>query len=194
MAIRFYLVPKIGAGTGADPYRPKYFQSTPTVRDIAGGFLSMDYGLEPVYLVRAEVTAGEHTAIAGQSDVIAAPTNLDATIGAALATVQTALETKGIPAGWITAGLTFRTVLRAVAQLVTFAQRLHGTGNVRVLPPGITLDSTIGDLTVTQRQKFLAAAVTFGLDTSPVVLSTTIRAALKLLLDQLPLVSVGGDL
>lgn len=187
MAIRFYLVPKIGDGLLiTTAFRPKYFG----VGEAFAATMThaLDYGLEPVFLVRADVTNPQHNTIVANADVVGSPANLELTVNASLTTVQTRLSAKGIPAGWITSGMTYRAVLRWTARLFLLAQRLHGQTNGRPLPSGITLNSTIGDLTVAQRNALQTAAVSLGAtDFSAITLATTLHDALKSIGDQIPI-------
>lgn len=196
MALRVYLVPVIGDGlTPKTARRAKYIAPDEFfVGGIVGRYQAMDYGNEPMMLVAAEVTAAEHTAIAANADVIAAPANLDNTIGANLATVQAALESVNLPADWITSGMTYRTVLRWIARLFLVCQRFQGLAGGRLFPAGITLASVIGDLSASVRQKLTQGAQSLGLDTSNIAPATTIRAALKDLGNQMTLViTLGGS-
>jgi hypothetical protein len=68
-----------------------------------------------VFFVAANVTTQQHNTIAAQADVIAIPADVNAEIGAAaLSNVQTRLEQLRIPADWVTAGHTYRQVLKRV--------------------------------------------------------------------------------
>jgi hypothetical protein len=93
---RVYLIPTTGTGgvvnSAPDPVRPKY------VREAGLSYLQVTYGRQPVALVFTDVTAGQHTALAANGDVVAIPANIDTTVGANLATVQNALEALNIPA------------------------------------------------------------------------------------------------
>jgi hypothetical protein len=185
MAIRFYVVPKIGDGlTISTAFRPKYFGTGETFA--ATLTHALDYGREAVFLVRADVTNAQNTNITANADDVGSPTNIDNAVGANLTTLQNRFEAAGIPAGWVTSGMTYRTVLRWTARLFLIAQRLHGMVDGRMVPPGITLNSTIGDLTVAQRDALQEAALRLGVtDFSGVTLATTIRDALKALADQI---------
>jgi hypothetical protein len=186
MAFRYYLVPKAGTGVVADPYRPAY------VGDLGVPWQGMDYGLEPVFLVRADVTTPQHNGIVANADADAFPANLENTVGSNLATVSAQLEAKGIPGDWVTAGMTFRAVLRWVARLFCIAQRLNGRARLRLLSEQ-TLDSTVGDLSAARRQALNDAAQSLGLDTSSITLAMTIRQALKILGNQITLPIVIGE-
>lgn len=191
MAIRFYLVPKIGTGaTPQDAFRPKYVADG----GIAGVFQSLDYGQEDAFLVAAEVTPAEHTALAAQTDVIAVPSPIGDQVSAvALSVVQSRLESLNMPGAWVTTQHTYRQVLRAVAGFIRLMQRLNGSGGGRLFPVGITLDSRVNQLPVAVRQAFLAAAASLGLDTSAITGTMLIRVALKILADQLPPLTLGGE-
>lgn len=189
MATRIYLVPKIGTGVigDNDPFRPKYFAKADGSTAIVGVECRCHlYGLEPVALVAATVTAAQHTALIANADVVAVPLNLDSTVGAAVSAVQTAIEGFNIPADWVTSGMTYRQVVRWLSALFILAERLHLVGNVRIFPPGISLTSQISDLSDRQRAHLRNAAYTLGVDVSKVTGATTMRAFLKTLGDSVP--------
>ena len=192
MAIRFYLVPKAGDGLTHDTrFRPQYIADV-----IAGPWQAMDYGQEPWMLVAAEVTPAEHSTIAANPEVVAAPTNLDATVGAQLATVQAKLEAANLPSEWVTAGMSFRTVLKWTIRLILLMQRFDGFGAAvgRLFADGRTLDSTVSQVPVAIRQRLLAAAGRWDLDTSAITGATTLRAALRMLVLQMVFgVTFGGE-
>jgi hypothetical protein len=190
MAFRYYLLPKTtvaGPGGIGLTTQPAYLQAAGVT--VWG---AMDYGLEPVMLVRADVTSPQHNAIAANADADAFPANLENTVGSNLATVSAQLEAKGIPGDWVTAGMTFRAVLRWVARLFCIAQRLNGRARLRLLSEQ-TLDSTVGDLSAARRQALNDAAQSLGLDTSSITLAMTIRQALKILGNQITLPIVIGE-
>lgn len=193
MALRCYLVPKEQAPSpttpGAMATWPAHFFSI-GIRS----FGAIDYGLEPVFLVRADVTNQQRNALIAFSDVDEFPANLDNTVGVNLATVTAALEAKGIPGDWVTSGMTYRAVLRWVARLFLIAQRLNGRAGLQLLSDQ-TLSSTVGDLSIAKRQALNEAAQSLGLDTSGVTLGMTIRQALKILGNQIEIpIALGGDL
>jgi hypothetical protein len=184
MAIRYYLVPKVGTGIpvgvpGADPFRPKYTDG------LSGPWSAMDYGREPVMLLRADVTPAEHAIFAAASDAVAAPADLSQTVGGALATVQARLESVNIPGDWVTAGMTFRTVLRWVARLFLLAQRLNGQAKERLFDALEHLDTLVNQVPAARRQRWAAAATSLGLDPSGITGGMTLRQAFKVLGDQI---------
>lgn len=194
MAIRFYLMPKIGTGLGDDPFRAKYVNSG--LMPTSGRYQAIDYGKEDWFLVAVDVTASEHTAIAANADVTAVPANLDNTIGGALATVQAALELANIPAHWATSGMTYRTLVKWTIRILLLMQRFRGLdpSALRLFLGGITLDGTVGDIPATPRRRLNNAALSFGLDTSSITLATTIREALRILGQQMTFpVAFGGE-
>lgn len=185
---RFYVVPKIGAGTEEDPIRPKY------IADAGISHASMDYGLEDTHLVGAEVTDAQHTLLAAQLDVIAIPADLDSLIGlSALPVVQQALEGLYVPADWVTTSHSYRDVVRLVGKLFQYMQRFQGREMRKFFEGGITLDTRVNQLTQAQRTAMLDAATDLGLDTSGVTMTMTLRMALKLVVDQLPSFNLFGE-
>lgn len=180
MALLFYLVPKAGVGTDVDPFRPKY------IVEIGVRWAGMAYGLEPTCLVSADVMAGQHTQLIANADVSAFPQNLDVAVGVNVTTVQVMLENINLPGAWVNAAHTFRQVLRGIGTVIQIAQRLDGLFNARVFESGITLATTMAELTQTQRDRLLMAAESFGLDTSAATGSTTMRQVLRAFAQQLP--------
>lgn len=186
MAVRYYLVPKIGTGSLAtpaspDPFRPKYFDGLV--------YTALDYvqGSGFCMLVACDTTAPQHTAIVANADAVAAPTDLAQTIGANLATVQAALASFSIPAAWVTSAMTYAVLVRWIARLFMVARAVHGQSGGRLLPAGVTLASTLGDLTAGQRTALTNAAQSLGCSTTGITLATTLAAALKIVADQITL-------
>lgn len=192
MAIRFYVVPKNGTGIPSmvtpDPYRPKYFANAlgQALVGVPDSNAFKDFGLEPWFLVKSDVTPAEHAALVANSDVVALPVDLDQTVGQNLATVQSALEARGFPSDWANASTTYRQLLVVVVKCCEFAQRMHHDKDVRLFPPGITLSSTVGSLSAAQRQRMADVISGMGGTASEITAGMTMRAALKNLIDQLP--------
>lgn len=186
MATRIYVVPREGTGVPfVDPYRPKYLLGVDGLSLVSGAVHSMYYGRAAVFLASADVTPAEHTALAANADVLAVPAVLDNAIGGALATVVAKLEPLGFPCDWVTAATTWRQLVRTCARMIALAQRLHLRGPL--LPPGITLDSTIGDLTQGQRDFLRDAIESFGGTTNGLTGAMPMRLALQYLAAQAPL-------
>lgn len=188
VALRFYIVPKIGSGTFADPFRAKY------IRDLAIPYSAMDYGLENTFLAAVNVTAAQNTSLSSNLDVIAIPQNIDATIGlTALGTVQSKLEDLHVPSEWVTTSNTYRDVIRAVGKLFQFMQRFHARQLRTFFESGITLDTRMNELTANQRTALADTSDSFGLDRSAITNTTTVRQALRILFQQLPSFTLMGE-
>src|SRR5688500_9902726 len=111
--VRFYVVPSIGSGASShDARRPKYIADWSIEHPGENIPAAMaPYGLNDVFLVAADVTPVQHTALTANLDVIAIPQNLDAQISlTALSTVQQKLEGLQVPAAWVTTSHTYRDV------------------------------------------------------------------------------------
>lgn len=192
----FALVPKIGDGlTPQTAFRPKYTDpgDLGAGNDLVG-YVAMDYGLEAAVLIRVVLSGAQRTALAAKADALVVPANMDALVSAgALTQIQTLLEAVNLPAQWVTTSITYRQVLKGFRRVITFMQRWRGMFAVRVFGGGITLDSTLNDLTATQRQRLADVSDSFNLDRSAVVNTMTLRAVLKLLADQLPDMDLGGE-
>jgi hypothetical protein len=190
MSVRYYLIPKTGDGSREDPFRPAY-----VLTDLPPGtWGALDFGAEPVMLVAADVTAGQHTTLAAHADLTAVPANIDSAIGAAaLSTVVNKLEAFNIPATWITAATTYRQVLKRTAQTTRILNRLREATAGRLFGTGITLDTPFNQLSAGARTALLNAANTLGLDTSGVQGTDTLRAILVALAPQLPTLKMYGE-
>jgi len=170
MAVRFYLAPMetITDARNRQVRRAKYIAAL----GITTSALN-DYGNEPTCLLAADVTPAQHTALVANADVSAFPVDLDSTPGANLATVQSALETRNLPADDVTANTPYRIILRWIIAIfsITTAQPLF-TG-------GVTMDTTLGALTAQQRAELQANAQSAGYSTTGLTLQSTIRQALR---------------
>lgn len=161
-----------------DTFRPAYVSR--------GGITDVDYGNEAWMLAWADVTPDEHAAIIANADATAVPANLDSTVGGALAATQAKLEAANLPAQWITAGMTWRAVLKGIIRVLLIMQRFRGlNGAAARLFAQVTLDNTVGDIPIGARQRLVAAATSLGLDTAAITLTDTIRSALVTLGQQM---------
>jgi hypothetical protein len=182
MAVRVYIAPYISQThpRGIQCRAPKYFFTSGWVWDC------QDYGDEGSCVVVMDTTGAQHTSLTANADVLALPADLDANLTTGQANAaKTFLESRNIPNGFINNTLTSRQVLRVILHIFRFAQAVHVLGG-KLFPTGITLDSTVGDLTAEQRQRLKDAADTRGWDSSGITLGTTMRALLKSLADQFP--------
>ena len=180
---RFYIVPVVGTGADhTDGRRPKYLDTLGVAR-----WNAMDYGAEPVMLVFAEVTAAQDATLTANPDVFALPVNLDANLTVAeAATVRTVLEALNIPASnWVTTSVTWRQLLRTVAQTMQFLQRLNAVqGKMRPFGGTVTLSTRWNQLSAAQQLALREAAFSMGFSTSAIVGSSNFRAMLKAMADQ----------
>lgn len=189
--VRFYLVPKIGAGTldPFDPFRPKYTDQGELGAgwNLDGRWSAMDYGLENLYLLGADLTAEEHTTIAAQPDAIAVPSPIDNNVSAAaVSVIQDRLEGANLPASWVNTSFTYHQVLAIVGRVVAFAQRYHAMHNLALFRGGVTLNTQVNQLPQAERARLQATAADLGLDYSGVTSTTTIRQVLLLIAQQMP--------
>lgn len=173
-----YLVPTTGTGTFTDQFRPNY---------VGSKYSTVMYGSEGTHLVAADVDDATDATISALSDVIKIPDNLDQTIGAgALAKIQTVLENKKIPSGWLTAGTTYRQALRVIINFFRFISRFRAISGITapLFSGAVTLNTTFGSLSAPVRGFLSATAASFNLDTTGVTGATTIRVLLKGMADQ----------
>lgn len=180
MAVRYYLLPLLGTGTRAAPRRPAYLAV-----DVPGiAFLVMDYGAEPWCLVRLDVTVAQHAALTAHLDVLAFPLALNTAVGLGLAAAQTALESMNIPADWLRATHLWSDILRLVATIFQFTQRLQVFQPGPTFPVGTTLDTRWNELPISVRNAMQAAAVNLGYSVTSLNGAVPLRTILKALGDQ----------
>lgn len=186
-SVAFYIVPKIGSGTFADPFRPKY------IGDIAGArWSAMDYGEEGTFLAGADLTPAQHALVTDNADVIAVPP-LDTAVGGnpTLNRVRNYMESRSIPGSWVVSTTTWRGVLGRTGRTCVVMQRLNGIGRKVFGNSGNALETTLGASGLLDG--FTAAGMSLNLDTSGLSTTTTIRQGLLLLADQLPLFGLMGE-
>jgi hypothetical protein len=186
MTWALYALPIAGTGANStDPRRPKYVKEAPELAGLQWSM--MDYGHNPHCLMAADVSPAQDAFLVAQADVRAIPDDLDSAVGGALNAVQNALEAMSIPAGWVTAGTTWREVVRTVGGLFQFAQRYASIANGQTfLPAGVNLNNTWGSISAARRTNVTNTAASFEppYSMAGITNGTTIRAALKLLADQ----------
>jgi hypothetical protein len=175
-ACHVYFMPAVST---SDFVQPKYSFST------SGSFIP--FGGQGIYLAAADIGSTEDAALTANADVTAVPDNLDQQIGAgALAKIQTALENRNIPAGWLTAATTYRSALRTIVNMFKFFQKFIAVTHITVpvITGAITLNSTFNSLSAANRQRLIDTATALSFDTSGLTGAATMRQILKAIADQ----------
>lgn len=162
----FFLVPIQGTGARGDPRRPKYIPALGVAWSMA------DFGDSAI--VWAAASGAQETTIAANSDATVIPP-LDNTV--AVNATKNALEALNMPAQWVTAGMTYRTVLRITIGMAQLIQRVQGLGVTVVLAGN--LDKTMAQLSATVRNAIATACDQLGIDRTNIIATTTLRAALQ---------------
>lgn len=188
MAIRFYVIPKIGTGVSTDPFRPNY------VEGMGISWRAIDHAHEDAMLVVADVTPTQHTTLVSNADVLAVPQDLDSTLTAGAVTiVQSRFEAVHIPAEWVTTNTTYRQVLRVFIRVCLLLQRFDGLFHATFWEVGLTLDTTVGQLSATQKQRIRNAAESQGLDTSFITNAMTLRFVFRTWANAMPPLQLGDQ-
>lgn len=173
--IRYYIVP-VDSQFGANVRVPKYMKSRVNPTGIDARWGVMDFGLEPTFLMAADVDATQHTLLAAELDVLALPADIDSNLTPGTVTVaQDFMEARNIPANWVTTAFTYRQVLRRVAGLFQFAQGVHGTFGISIFDGGLNLDRTLNSIPVARRNGLQQVADQQGLDYSALGGAATLR-------------------
>lgn len=193
MPFRLYIVPVVGTGASvSNARRPKYFNARDGIISSGQSWSALDFGLEPVMVVGANLTLSDDLLIVGQPDVTAFPFDLAPTLttGEVIA-IRTKLETLNVPALWVNTSLTWLFVLRTILGMFTFLQRYagiyaaqNGTPPPSLFGGGVTLNTTFGALPALVQAALLEAARSFLIPTTGLTATTTLRVILRNLADQ----------
>jgi hypothetical protein len=209
MTVRFYVMPMVLINAGGNlVHRPKYipysYSGGVGVRIPVTGpplnpdplltsvpFHLVDQGIADICLLAADVDAAQHAALDShvsepvQSDVVnAVPANLDNTIGANLAVTKTRMRAWNIPANWLTAGTTWRQLVRGIFAIFQVGQVLDGAGQTRLWPEGVTLNTTIAALDPTYSALLFQAIDGKGYDRSSITGASTMEDLMEILTSQ----------
>ena len=173
MAWRVYLLPM---GVDEKGHRlPAYIATD--IPDVATTVL--DYGQEAACFLSADVSPAQHAALSAHADVTALPADLTQVIGGQLGAVQAALVSLNIPEDWVQSSDTYRQVLRVVATIFLFAQRLSAVQAARLFGGGVTLATRFNQLPVGVRQALRDTADSLGIDSTTLTGTMTLRQLLK---------------
>lgn len=201
----YFLIPEIGTGkriaTGEveestgdsirviDGFRPKYISNR---KDLCKGWL--DIGFEPYFLVVISMTVEQRDSLAAQLDVVSFPQDIDNSIPnqATLDLVVSRLETRHIPANWITLSTTWRQVLRAILTCTLLYQRWEPLFGGTLFETDVDFDKTVGngvtkrenDIPLLVRDKLIILADSFQMDKSGFTRNSTLREVLRAMYQQ----------
>ena len=130
-----------------------------------------------ICFVQMHTDAAGHATISADPEVFVIPDDLSATLGAVTAlALETRLENNNLPGNWVTATLTWRQFLRRFFGIIHLLQRMGGFRPFRaLLGPGVTWNTTLGDLDLDMRQRLAAAADREGVDRTGITAASTLR-------------------
>ncbi len=170
---RYYLVPAFSVTVGAGTYRqPAYVKgrALPTGLDVPWG--AFVWGNDDRFLLGAEVTGPQHTALAAQPGVTALPIDDAGALSTAdQAAARAFADGIGLPSSWITGSENGRALARSFAGIALVLQRFNGRARFALTD---RLTQTLRDLTQTQRDHLLAVATDLGLSRQGITADSTI--------------------
>ena len=139
------------------------------------------YLLEDVALLIADTSDTQHALLDAQAGVFPVA-NLDGTIPntGVRNRIRTALEDGFVPATWINTGMVYRNILRALAGMFHYHNRAVALAQGRIFTGGVTLSTTVSQLTTAQQAALSQAAQDVGVDYSGVTGATALRAVFLL--------------
>ncbi len=185
MAVELFLIPMVQFGLnrfGQPHYDPKYVgQNTNVV-----GYGVIRYSRVSEALVLVQAPSAELTSIRGNTEVmsIATVSNIDNQINVSQRNgIRAYLEAREVPAQWVNTGDTRRELIRGLAGIYLFAQRVEartGTGlKESFRQAGITLEDTWLSLPQGAKNILLETAESFGWETPGFTNTVTVREILK---------------
>ena len=179
---RVYIVPIIQTGN----YRyPAGVASKNNPEGLAVPWALMDYGLINRGILVAEVDDTQAAQLDAVQGVIILPVNLDTQLTAgAVTTVRNALEAAGIPAGWVSTADTYRSVLRSIAGIFQYMQRVTAILGYAPTVTQAALNTQYSGLPGPVQTAMLQAAQDMQFDYSGLRATSTLRAILKTMADQ----------
>lgn len=180
MPVEIFMVPMIGTGTRADPFRPKY-SNDPAVS--SSGAIRSSKADECIAMFNA--TQLYLDSVAAQTDTLRVATgaNIDSTLTLAQANAaKTFLENRNIPGEFANQGDTRRQVIRGVVGMFLFCQRMEGKFGVgfkkRAIDAGITFSTQFVDFPQAVKDEFLAVRDDHGWDNMGLTNASTLRQIL----------------
>jgi hypothetical protein len=192
VAIELFLIPMEGTGVfPTDPFRPKYI-GVPKSPQI-NRFGALRYGVEDSAIVMIDAPNGFLNSVRSQPDVtsLARANNIDNTLTAGQANAaKTIFEGAFIPGQFINAGDTRRQVIRGLAGMFLFSQRIEGKfgGNwkKKAQARGVSLDSTFANFPQVLKDELISVRDENGWTNQGlgVTNQSTMREILKAISDQ----------
>jgi hypothetical protein len=140
---RLYIVPSMTVPNGNGfAHGPVYFEWR-----FGTGYTAIqfqDYGFVNAYIVLANLSLEDHTALMANTDVFVYPENLDDKISQQdMADLRTIFESFNVPADWLTASNTYRELLQQFNGIISFANRYAVIAGEFGFPPGTWLFNDI---------------------------------------------------
>lgn len=126
-------------------------------------------------IVWANCSPAQEMSVAANADVRQIPA-LDNTV--AVNATKQALEDLNVPGQWVTAGMTYRQVLRVVVGMAQLVQYVTGVLGQQLTIAG-HLNDTFNSFPVAVRNALTSAAAQFGVDTSGLNGASTLREILR---------------
>ena len=182
---RLYLLPVDEQEIDGKIYRgPEYLDWTygtvePGLETVRWAMI--DYGDHDTMLAHCILDATQHSILAGQTNVLTVPENIDNNLtSGAVTQTKDYLSSNKIPSVWVTTSYTYRTVLRVVIGMFFFVQRIGSKMATKRFLDVYPLNTELGDIPASKRDKISATADSFGIDYSSLTGTSTLRDFLKL--------------
>lgn len=196
MALRLYFTQFVGTGTRQDPFRSVIQDLVPVKLSAVDGRVNATL-VTGWALVKVDATPAQHTILTADARVVYLPledatgrvVDMSETLGTVSAanrtTIRTRLEARHIPDDGITLSDTVGSVLRRIVRRFLVRQILGADD----LSEG--LDTLVSAIPVAKRQAIRTKLLAHGIDFDGVLLTDTVREAIRKIVVQNPRILAG---
>lgn len=189
MPVEIFMVPMIGTGTRADPFRAKYSDDSAVTNS---GAIRSSRTSECLAMFDATQTYLNSIAAESDSLRVATEANIDNALTTNQANAAKAfVEARGIPGDFANQGDTRREVIRAIVGMFLFCQRMEGTFGAgfkqRAIALGITFDTQWNAFPQALQDEFIAVRDDFGWGNLGLTNTSTLRQIMLAISEQFEL-------
>lgn len=147
MTLRLFLVDFTQVGNVRNPNHFGGLHQAPDA-ELAGVSVSgtIDFALQPIGLVAANVTPTQVTYLGNQTDVTVIPLDLDTTLTtqSQVNNISALLEARNIPGTWVNVGDSYRRIIREIIGYFEFMNSYFGHTQYDPITQGINLSVQLG--------------------------------------------------
>ncbi len=175
-----------GVGSGAPKVGDAYYFIVPDSVSRGGFVATRTFGRDPFYFAVGYLTEAEKDSIDLIPGIQAFPENIDNNIPAAqVSNIKSKLDSKDIPSHFVSTAVTWRNLLRFLAQYTQIGQRFYSQAKRKMISGNIAMNTEWQDLPQGAKDKLLNVATSFNMTKEGFTASSTVGQILKGLVDQM---------